>query len=154
MTFFGKRFLMDPIMRQIHARLFGAAAILQILVGIGHVTGHFAMPRPANDTERQLIEMMSSYEKDVAGGKMSILESYDGLNLCYALFFLLVGVLNLTLKKNSGILIRPASLINAMAMGSGAIISLIYFFWIPVLYFGLTGIFFTLVHFYSRNGNN
>jgi hypothetical protein len=141
-------------MRQTHARLFRAAAILQILIAVGHVTGHFAMPRPANETERQLIAMMSSYEKAVAGGKMSILETYDGLNLCYALFFLLVGALNLTLHKNSETLIRPASLFNAMAMGAGAIISLIYFFWIPVLYFGLTGIFFTIVHFSSRNGNN
>ena len=141
-------------MKQIRARLFFTAAIMQVLVAIGHVIGHFAIPRPANATERKLIVMMSSYQKEVAGGQMSILDSYDGLNVCYGIFFLLAGAVNLCIVKQSKPLIEPISLFNALAMGSGAILSLIYFFWIPVVYFGVTCILFTIVYISSYNHRN
>jgi hypothetical protein len=117
-------------------KLFVTGAALQILVAVGHLIGHFAMPRPANETEKQLVLMMSSYQKEVAGGKMSILEAYDGLNVSYALFLLFAGYANLIVSKQKS-LVKPMSLLNAAAMGAGVIIAVVYFFWIPIVYFGL-----------------
>jgi hypothetical protein len=118
-------------------RLFFTGAVVQILVAIGHLVGHFTIPRPANETEKQLVLMMSSYQKEVAGGKMSILEAYDGLNVSYALFFLFAGNTNLIVLRKQKSLLKPMSLLNAAAMGVGGVIAAVYFFWIPIVYFGI-----------------
>jgi hypothetical protein len=129
-------------MRETSIKLFTIGALLQILVAVGHVIGHFAMPRPANETEEKLVRMMSSYEKKVAGGKMSILESYDGLNISYGLFFLFAGVTNFFIRRKHKTLIKPLSFLNASTMAIGCVVSIVYFFWIPVVYFSLTSSFF------------
>ena len=122
-------------------KLFRIAAIIQFLIAGGHITGHFLMKKPINATEQKIIVTMASYEKVIAGGKMSILDSYDGLNICYGLFFLFAGSINLATTRNADFVRLPA-LVNAITMAVGAIISAIYFFWIPTTYFVLCSMLF------------
>jgi hypothetical protein len=137
-------FILSCNVKVVKMKYFAIAAASQILVAISHVIGHFTIPRNTNPTERKLVAMMATYEKEVAGGKMSILHAYDGLNVSYALFFLLIGAVNLYLWRTQAIVVRQVSLINAIAMGVGVIVSLFYFFWIPVVYFSLTCLLFLI----------
>lgn len=143
-SLYGKTLYYHGNVKVVKMKYFAIGAAIQILVAISHVIGHFTIPRNTNPTERKLVAMMATYEKEVAGGKMSILHAYDGLNVSYALFFLLIGAVNLHLWRTQAVVVRQVSLINAIAMGLGVIVSLFYFFWIPVVYFGLTCLLFLM----------
>jgi hypothetical protein len=137
-------YIIMEIVKVVKMKYFAIAAAIQILVAISHVIGHFTIPRNTNPAERKLVAMMATYEKEVASGKMSILHAYDGLNVSYALFFLLIGAVNLQLWRKQVVVVRQVSLLNAIGMGVGIVVSLLYFFWVPVVYFTLTCLLFLI----------
>ena len=123
----------------------GSYALL--LVSMAHLIGHFGLQRPASETERKVIAVMKAYEKEVAGGSMSMIDLVDGLNLCYALFFLFAGIINLYLantRSEDRELLKTISFLNASLLTAGLIISIIYFFWVPVVSFGVGAICFLI----------
>ena len=141
--FYGKKFHELSAMTTI--RLFTAASIIQIAVATAHLVGHFTAPRPANKTEAELLSMMATYHKQLAGGSMTILNAYDGLNIIYGLFFFFAALINLSLKKADIGLIKRVSAVNAFAMASGLVVACIFFFWVPIFYFSLCMAIFLMV---------
>jgi hypothetical protein len=120
--------------RSVH--FFKAGSYLCLLFPAFHITGHFLTRKPANETEKKLLYLMTFYEKKFAGGSMSMMNIVDGLNICYVLFFLYAGILNLLavskLHDNCSAL-RTLSGLNTILFFCGTVISFIYFFWMPVL---------------------
>jgi hypothetical protein len=125
---------------------FKAGSYVLIIVSIFHLFGQLFLSKPSNNTERELLYLMTTYKKEIAGASLSMMEIQDGLSLCYALFFLFTGCMNLFLANNiyDKAVLKPISLINALAFFVGTVISLVYFFWLPVVSFALAMTFFTL----------
>jgi hypothetical protein len=132
---------------------FKAGSYTLVVVSISHLIGQFWLTRPANNTERELMHLMTSYEKKIAGGSLSMMEVQDGLSLSYALFFLFAGCMNLFLAQaiHDNSVLKPISLINALTFFVGAVISILYFFWLPVVSFTLPMVCFTLAGMNMRS---
>lgn len=131
-------------------RFFKIGSIVLLVISASHLAGHFMLvPHfqlnnnftgaiPSNETEVKLLSLMNHYHKRIGGSPMSMMDIQNGLSLCYSLFFLWAGILNLmiyqSLRRNRIMLIR-LSYLNSAILFLGAIISLVYFFWLPVLSF-------------------
>ena len=132
--------------------LFRIASHILIIVALVHITGHFWLTANASDEEKRLLQLMAEHQKGIVGGTMSMADILHGLNVCYALFFLFAGTLNLVLARNTTdqTLLRKVSAVNVLAFASGAFISLFYFYWLPVFAFGLVALLFSLSGLYLR----
>lgn len=131
--------------------IFRLAGIVLLFVSASHLTGHFllipgfrlagglsgGLP-PENATEKQLFVLMNEYHKEIGGKQMSMMDLQDGLSLCYSLFFALSGGLALLIsrpiRRNHRLLTR-ISFLYAAALLAGMLISMVYFFWLPVVSF-------------------
>lgn len=129
---------------------FRLAGIVLLFVSASHLAGHFLLVPgfrlagglsglpPENATEKQLIVLMNEYHKEIGGKQISMMDIQDGLSLCYALFFALSGGLALLIfrpiRRNHRLLTR-ISFLYAAALLAGMLISMIYFFWLPVVSF-------------------
>lgn len=111
-----------------------------------HLIFHFAFSEPLNMIEAHLFSFMTNYEKPFAGGKMTAMDIQNGLNICYALFLFFIGFLNLWLLKKlyNTHIIYSLAMISSVPFILGALVSIIYFFWIPVALFTLVALCFTM----------
>jgi len=53
-------------------RLFKTGAVFLLLLGLVHSLSLFEKPVPANDTERQLLDLMSNYKFNLMGSARSM----------------------------------------------------------------------------------
>ena len=140
-------------------QFFRIASVLLIVISLSHLCGHlFVIPQlqiihnfsgqlPANETEEKLFSMMSGYQKNVGGTRLTVMDIQTGLSLAYALFFLWTGVLNLMLSKGlvrNKRLLSQISMLNAVILFGGAWISWSYFFWLPLVSFLVTAALFVV----------
>jgi hypothetical protein len=122
---------------------FGAYSLM--IIGVCHLAGHFLLAPhlslvnnftgmlPSNEVERQLLEMMNQYKRNVGGSMLSMMDLQHGLSLWYSLFFLWQGVVTFFLGKiNLPInALGKLSIINCVCLMIGTVISIFYFFWFP-----------------------
>jgi hypothetical protein len=102
---------------------------------------HFWVIKPSGPEEMYLLELMRSFHKNFAGGSMSPKDIQDGLNLCYALFFLYIGIINLLITRSKETSSQQkVSLLTSFTLSIGTAVSIIYFFWLPVVLFSITAI--------------
>jgi hypothetical protein len=138
---------------------FRIGGIILLITGASHLVGHFFLvPQfqlihkitdkfPANATEKELLVLMTHYHKTVGGAPMSMMDIQNGLSLCYALLLLWSGSLSLILYKpirRNHRLLTTLSFLYAGMLFIGLIISLIFFFWLPVASFASAFLFFLL----------
>jgi hypothetical protein len=143
-------------------QFFRVGSILLILISVSHFIGHFVLiphlqlihnftgKLPANEVERQMLTLMNHYHKKVGGENISMMDIQNGLSFCYGLFFLWAGVLNLLLLKGlvrNKRLLMQISLFNAAILAIGGVISIGYFFWLPVASFFVTAVLFAIAAF-------
>lgn len=111
-----------------------------LVIAFSHATGQVLFTEPRSAGEKEIAIFMQARTKHVAGGKMSMWDIQNGLSWCYALFFAFLGSLNLYLSRTiERPKLKTLGLMNAVALFAGAIISIIYFFWLPVLSFAAAG---------------
>jgi hypothetical protein len=138
---------------------FRIGGIILLITGASHLAGHlFFVPEfrliqnltakvPANATEKELLALMNHYHRTVGGTPMSMMDIQNGLSLCYALLLLWSGSLALILYKpirRNHRLLTTLSFLYAGMLFLGLLISLIYFFWLPVASFAAAFLFFLL----------
>lgn len=123
-------------MRLSPLRCFSTGCIFLCIVSVAHLGGHL-LPIPLeNPTEIKLMTLMNTYPKKIAGGEMTLMDIQNGLSLCYSVFFLFSGIISFILFKRDPVqwqLLKTISLVNALTFGIVMIISVVYFFWIPVI---------------------
>ena len=74
--------------------------IFQLLTAAFHSLSFFISPEPANETEKQLHELMYNYKKDMGLGiSRSFADVFLSLSVCFTLLCLLGGLVNWYLKK-------------------------------------------------------
>ena len=122
------------------------ATIFQLITAAIHSISLFVAPVPANDTEKQLLDLMSNYAMDMgAGFHRSMTEIVTALSTCVTLVYLLGGLLNLYLvNKVPADIFRGVIVINVIIFGIGFGVMVAFAFLPPIV---LTGLVFTFLLF-------
>ena len=112
-------------------RVFTAGAILLIILGLVHSLSLIKAPVPSNDTERQLLDLMSNYKFDLMGSQRSMDHLFRGFSISFMLAALGFGVLDLVLRRERTQLLKRIALVNALWLSAMTGVSLRYFFAAP-----------------------
>jgi multisubunit Na+/H+ antiporter MnhF subunit len=114
---------------------FRIGSIAMIITCFLHLIGHFSGMTASNETEKQMLDLMSSYTLQPLN--ITMMDLFNGFSLFYALFFLMAGELNLwlarALKGNPSELKKVAA-VNIIGLSIGTVVSVIYFFSAPIIY--------------------
>ncbi|WMX15736.1 MULTISPECIES: LIC_13387 family protein [unclassified Aureispira] len=118
-----------------------------ILIGTLHLSGHFLM----TPTEKQLILAAQMEQFTVAPLFMetNILNFYNGFSILMAVLIMGYGILNLLLSKagtNKALNIRSILLLNSLVASIACIVSILYFFILPIVFTGVAAIMFGLAY--------
>ncbi len=113
-----------------------ATIVFQLLMGLVHALSFFNKPNPGNETEEQLIRLITEYRMDMGAGYMrSMHELFMSLSISYSLFFLFCGLLNWLLmryKAGAGML-RGIVNLQLVVFGACAVVMLIFAFLPPIV---------------------
>lgn len=81
---------------------FKAAAIFQLLTAAIHSISLFVKPVPANDTEKQLVDLMNTYHMEAgAGFAPTFSDLFTSMSACFSLLLLFGGMINLFVLKKT-----------------------------------------------------
>ncbi len=122
--------------------IFTIGCWVAIITAAVHLVGQVSGPTPpANDTERQLLELATNYRMAMPGGdERSLMDFLNGFSLSFSVSLALIGGLGLVVRKR-GRDDGPLMLAVARAIaGAGVVlvvISLTYWFIIPSLMLAL-----------------
>lgn len=125
-------------------RLFTAGAVWLLLLGLVHSLSLFGKPVPANDTERQLLDLMAHYKFNVMGSMRSMDNFLRGFSISFMLTALVMGALDLALCRERAGLLKRVALINAIWLAAMTSVSLRYFFAVPISFLAIALLMFTL----------
>ena len=120
---------------------------LQILTAFIHSLSFFTHPVATNDTEKQLIDLLTNYKQDMGGGiHRSTYDLFMGLSVCLSLLCVLGGWINIYfLRRNLNPEYWKGLLkIECFVFGALFICQVIFTFLPPIV---LTGLIFTTACF-------
>ena len=117
-----------------------AAVVLQFLTAGIHALSLFVSPVPDNETERQLHELIITYQKDLGGGFLrTFSDLFTALSSCFSFVCLLGGLINAYLLKihASSEILRGVVLINVIVFGAIFAVMAFFTFLPPIVLTGL-----------------
>ena len=123
------------------------AVVFLFLNACIHTIAMFAHPTPANETERQLIYLMTNYKIDLgAGFKRSYYQLFTALSSCYSFICLLSGLtLTFLLKRRAPVdILKGVAGIHALVFVALAVVIAMLTFLAPIILSGLTALFLTI----------
>src|SRR5260370_40741348 len=82
-------------------RLFKTGAVALLILGAVHSISFFQKLLPANDTEKQLLNLMSNYKFNLAGSFRSMDDLMTGFSVCFMLAALGFGLFNSLRSRDS-----------------------------------------------------
>jgi hypothetical protein len=112
-------------------RLFTAGGVALLVLGAIHALSLFEKMVPANDTERQLLGLMSSYKFDLMGSSRSMENLMRGFSISFTLAAWGLGALDLVLVRERLGLLKRVALVNVIWLAVMSAVSLTYFFAAP-----------------------
>jgi hypothetical protein len=112
-------------------RLFTAGAIWLLVLGLVHSLSLIGTPIPANDTEKQLLDLMSHYRFNVMGSMRSMDNFLRWFSISFMLATLVMGSLDLVLRRERAGLLKRVALVNAVWLVVQTAVSVRYFFIAP-----------------------
>ena len=125
-------------------RLFKTGAVALLLLGLVHSLSLFQKRVPANDTERQLLDLMSNYKFNLMGSFRSMAEMLRGFSVSFMMAALGFGVFDLLLSGERAGLLKRAALANIIWLAAMTAVSLYYFFVVPTSFLAATLLIFAL----------
>ena len=118
--------------------------ITQVLTAAAHSMSFIAKPKPKNEKEVQLIDLMGNYKMDMGGGiKRSFKYIFIGVSICYTFIYIFGAMLNwffLKPQTESGIW-EGILLIQLIIFGIVLLFQMRFTFWPPIIVSGLVFIF-------------
>lgn len=117
-----------------------AAVIFQFVTAALHATSLFVKLEPANETERQMLALVTTYKMDAGGGFQPTFSNlFTALSSCFSLLCLLGGAINgwLLLKHAEPNLMRGILGINVVVFGICFVIMAFFTFLPPIVCTGL-----------------
>jgi hypothetical protein len=125
-------------------RLFVVGAVLMIVMGLVHSLSLFRAQVAHNETERQLIELMTNYTVNVLGSMRTMENFVKGFSIAFMLAALGFGALNLTVSGERAGLLKRVALVNVIWLAAMVANSLLNFFVIPTSFLSIALLFFVL----------
>jgi len=128
--------------------------ILQLLTGLVHSLSFFVEQVPTNDTEKQLLDLMSNYSRDMgAGFHPSMHDFLTALSACFTAICLMAGAINWYLHKRSLQAATWKGLMLIQLIFFGGLFMLMYRFTFlpPVVFTGLITVFLAGAVITSKN---
>ncbi|HNL39656.1 MAG TPA: hypothetical protein PKL15_00445 [Saprospiraceae bacterium] len=116
------------------------ASVILILTACIHSLSLFNDPVPANDTEKQLIDLMGNYKMDLgAGFQPTMSDLFTSMSVCFSMLYLFGGLLNLYLlrKKAGADLLSGVIRIETLIYGVTFVVFLCFTFLPPIVLAGL-----------------
>jgi hypothetical protein len=110
--------------------------VTQFLTSVFHSLSFFAKQEPTNETEKQLIDLVSNYKADLGMGfHRSFAELFTALSLCFTLICLFAALLNWYLhrKRIAAELWKGVLMIQVVIFGAVAAAMLIFTFAPPII---------------------
>lgn len=117
-----------------------AAVSFQFLTALFHALSLFVTPVPQNETERQLLDLMTNYQRDFGGGFHRTTKNLvTALSACFTLLCLLGGLTNThLLKKQVAADILTGQLkIQLVVFGACFVLMAVFTFLPPIILTGL-----------------
>jgi|SRR5215469_12849976 len=124
--------------------LFIAGALMLLLIGLVHSFSLLSKLVAANDTEKQLLDLMSGYRFNLMGSLRSMAELLRGFSISFMLSVFGLGALDLLLIREREALLKRAALLNAVWLAAMTGNSLYYFFVAPTSFLLTTLVIFAL----------
>jgi hypothetical protein len=119
-------------------RLFKAGAVALVIMGLVHSLSLILDQVPANDTEKQLLDLMSSYKFNLMGSLRSMADLLRGFSVSFMMAALGFGAFDLLLSRERAGLLKRAALINVIWLTTMTAVSRHYFFIVPTSFFAAT----------------
>jgi len=115
-------------------RFFTAGAIVLVLLGLIHSLSLLEAPVPANDSEKQLMDLMTNYKFNVMGSMRSMDNFLRGFSISFMLGMLAMGTVDLTLMRERSELLKKVALVNVIWLAAMTVVGLRYFFAAPLAF--------------------
>jgi hypothetical protein len=125
-------------------RFFKTGAGLLVLIGLVHSLSLLEPMVPKNDTEKQLLDLMTNYRFDLMGSIRSMSNLLRGFSIAFMLGAIALGALGLLLSRERAGLLKRVALINTIWLGAMTAVSLHYFFIVPTSFLATTLLIFAL----------
>jgi hypothetical protein len=125
-------------------RLFKTGAGLLVLIGLVHSLSLLEPMVPKNDTEKQLLDLMTNYKFDLMGSIRSMSNLLRGFSIAFMLGAFALGALDLLLSPERSGLLKRAALINTIWLATMTAVSLRYFFVVPTSFLATALLIFAL----------
>jgi hypothetical protein len=128
-------------------RLFKLGGVVLVLLGLVHAISLFEKPVPANDTEKQLLDLMTNYKFNLMGSSRSMNDLLRGFSVSFMLAALAFGGLDLVLSGERSALLKGIALANVIWLAAMTAVSVHYFFAAPTSCLVVTLLIFLLAWF-------
>jgi hypothetical protein len=115
-------------------RLFKAGAVWLVVMGVVHSLSLIRDLAPSNDTERQLVDLMTNYHFNLMGSMRTMGELNRGFSIAFMLAALGFGVLSMTLARERAGLLKRVAVVNLVWLAAMLGTSLRYFFAVPTTF--------------------
>ncbi len=115
-------------------RLFTTGAVWLLLLGLVHGLSLLQRMVPANETERQLLDLMTNYRFNVMGSMRSMDDFLRGFSISFMLAPLVMGTVDLALCRERTRLLKRVALVNILWLAAQTAVTLRYFFIAPTLF--------------------
>ncbi len=125
-------------------RLFKAGAVALLILGLVHSLSLIREQVPANETEKQLLGLMSGYRFNLMGSIRTMNDLVRGFSVSFMLAALGFALFDLLLFRERAGLLKRAALANIIWLAAMTAVALRYFFIIPISFFTATLLIFVL----------
>ena len=124
-------------------RLFQIGGVFLFLLATVHAISLLEPLNPANETETQLIHLMTNYKFNLMGSPRSMMDLFRGFSITFSLQCLVVGVISLALSKERCAVLKRLALIIALWLSTLTVVSLTHFFAAPTSFLVVAFLLFT-----------
>jgi hypothetical protein len=125
-------------------RLFKAGAVLLVVLGLVHSLSLFHQNIPANDTEKQLLDLMTNYQFDLMGSMRTMSGLLRGFSISFMLSALALGALDLLVAGERTGLLKRVAMVNAIWLAAMCAVAVRYFFILPLSFLATAMVIFAL----------
>ncbi len=125
-------------------RLFKAGAVALLILGLVHSLSLIRDLVPANETEKQLVGLMSTYRFNLMGSLRSMDDLLRGFSVSFMMAALGFGIFDVVLWGERAGLLKRAALVNIIWLAVMTAVALRYFFVVPTSFLAVTLLIFIL----------
>ena len=115
-----------------------------IVIAAIHSISLFQKPMARNDSEKQLMELMTNYRFTVMGSVRTMNDFLRGFSISFGLASLGFAVLDFTLRRERAALLKRVALVNVIWLAVMTGVSWHYFFAAPTSFLAATMLIFVL----------